>query len=155
MQNSGQICEYIWTQLDCGLIYVNRRGSLTKFPGRTGILIYRPLDRDRVALVRWDPVLILRVGSGSSGRGLLAGRGRHWVAVGHFLRRRGTGSSPDFGASVFPCSKRNGSGSERDYATCVVHLGQDLGTSRSVAARTGTAAALGDYTRRRAAFYGL
>jgi hypothetical protein len=40
-------------------------------------------------------------------------------------------------------------------ATCVVHLGQDLGTSGSVAARTMTAAALGDDARRRKVLEGF
>ena len=41
------------------------------------------------------------------------------------------------------------------YAARVVHLGLDLGTSGSVAARTLTAEALGGDARRRAVSYGL
>ena len=77
------------------------------------------------------------------------------VAGALLLRRRGTGSSPDFGVSAFPGSKQSGLGSGRGYETCVVHLDQELGTSGSLAARAGTAAALGGKARRRNPFGGL
>ena len=45
------------------------RGSLAIKPGRTGILRYRPLDRDLAVQIGSAQVLIERVDSGSSGPG--------------------------------------------------------------------------------------
>ena len=109
----------------------------------------------------------LAAGSRSEGQDLIKLRSNpgRWYRIGRLRaiaayggggdrREQGSrgGASPDFGALVFPGSKRSGYGSARDYATCVVHLGQDLGASESEAARTWTAAALHGDSRRRAEF---
>ena len=118
------------------------RGSLAKLPGRTGILGYRPLDRDRVALVRWDPDLILRVGSRSNGSDL-TGAGAAVLDTGDdFPWRRAaelhrTSSNPAFWGLNGPAL-----GSRRVYAPCVNHLRHLRGSVGLWAAPSRTAAAL-------------
>ena len=97
----------------------------------------------------------MATGSGSDGSNWGCEGAAALTAGDHSPRRRGIGNSPDFGVSAFPGSKRSGLGSGRGYETCVVHLDQELGTSASVAARAGTAAALGGEARRRNPFRGL
>ena len=94
-------------------------------------------------------VHIRSVGLGPSGVGVAA-----LTAGGHPPRRRGTGSSPDFGISVLPSSNRSGLGSGGTYSICVIHLRQrngGLGPGRTLARR---GAALGLGVRRRAGVQG-
>ena len=91
---------------------INKTGGLfRKTPGRTGTRGFRPLDLDLRVLVGLIQDLIQAVAYGSGGQDRLGARAAALVAGALLLRRRGTGSSPDFGISVLPSSNRSGLGS--------------------------------------------
>ena len=101
------------------------RGSLAIKPGRTGILRYRPLDRDLAVQIGSAQVLIVRVDSGSSGPGRKGERPAAGVA--------GDGASAAEGSPETPKpalwgSIRPGLGSGSMPAERVVHLDTKVGT---------------------------
>ena len=124
MNKTGLNWKYFRICLDCGLISVNRRGSLANKPERTGIFRSWPLDRDLRAQDE-------RVRRSNLGRPSGIGRSRGFGRAGGGVQRRRPlpaaalhWSTPiSVLRGLFPL----GFGSGMISATCVTHLRSKLG----------------------------
>ena len=92
VQSFGPNWYYFYTILDGGFIFIKRRGSLAKWPGRTIMFRFDPLILDPTAQIGWVLVLIRVVVSRSGGSGSTE-RGSAALIAGDGFPRRG---SPDF-----------------------------------------------------------
>ena len=115
------------------------RGSLGIKPDRTGILRYRPLDRDLAVQIGSAQVLIVRVDSGSSGSGRKGERPAAGVAGDGACAVEGSPETPN---PALRGSIQAGFGSGMIYVTCVIYLRLERASGRLGAVPAWTAAGL-------------